>query len=126
MPRSSSLEGKHRAKGELMASKYSLEEGMAVMKEQIPDIMNSFGALLETVTVDGLLTAKAKRLTMVSVAVAQRCEPCIRAHVKAAVELGASRGEILETTGVAILMAGGPAVANVSTVVLEALDQAGV
>jgi AhpD family alkylhydroperoxidase len=109
-----------------MTAKYSLEEGMAAMKEQMPDVMSAFGALMERVTQDGLLPAKSKRLMMVAVAVTQRCQQCIRAHVKAAVELGASRAEILEATGVAILMAGGPAMAHVSTVVLEVLEEAGV
>jgi len=40
--------------------------------------------------------------------------------------LDASRAEILEATGVAILMAGGPALAQVSTEVLDALEEAGV
>jgi len=109
-----------------MTAKYSLEEGMAVMKEQMPDVMSAFGALMERVTQDALLPAKTKRLMMVAVAVTQRCQQCIRAHVNAAVELGASRAEILETTGVSILMAGGPAMAHVSTVVLEVLEEAGV
>ena len=109
-----------------MTTKYGLEEGMAALKEQVPDLMGAFGALMEQVAQDGLLSAKTKRLMMVAVAVAQRCRECIRAHVKAAVELGASRGEVLEAAGVAILMAGGPAMANVSTVVLEVLEEAGV
>ena len=109
-----------------MTTKYTLEVGMAAMKEQMPDVMNAFGALMEQVAQDGLLSAKTKRLMMVAVAVSQRCQQCIRAHVKAAVEMGASRAEILEATGVAILMAGGPAMANVSTVVLEALEETGV
>ena len=108
-----------------MTAKYSLEEGMATMKQQIPDIMGPFGDLMNQVTQEGLLTAKTKRLMMVAVAVTQRCQQCIRAHVRAAVELGASRAEILEATGVAILMAGGPAVAHVATVVLEVLDDVG-
>lgn len=108
-----------------MTAKYSLEEGMATMKQQIPDIMGPFGDLMNQVTQEGLLTAKTKRLMMMAIAVTQRCQPCIRAHVKAAVELGASRAEILEATGVAILMAGGPAVAHVATVVLEVLDEVG-
>jgi alkylhydroperoxidase/carboxymuconolactone decarboxylase family protein YurZ len=34
-----------------------------------------------------------------------------------------SRTEILEATGISILMAGGPAIAYTSTVVLEVLDE---
>jgi len=118
-------ETRKQKKGEFMTAKYSLEEGMAVLKEQIPEVMNPFTAIMEQVTSDNLLTAKTKRLMMVAVAVSQRCEQCIRAHVKAALELGATRPEILEATSVAILMAGGPAMAHVSTVVLELLDEAG-
>jgi AhpD family alkylhydroperoxidase len=87
--------------------------------------MIPFGTLMEQVTKDGLLNAKTKRLMIVAVAVAQRCQQCIRVHVKAALDLGASREEILEATGVSILMAGGPAMAQVATVVLEALDETG-
>ena len=108
-----------------MTTKYRLEEGMELMKEQMPQVMDPFGNLMNQVTQDGLLTAKTKRLMMVAVAVTQRCHQCIRAHVKAALELGASRAEILEATGVAILMAGGPALAHVATVVLEVLDEHG-
>lgn len=108
-----------------MAKQYALEDGMAALQEQIPEIMSAFGSLRDEVTKDGVLNAKTKRLMMISVAVALRCEHCIRAHVKAAVELGASRAEILEAVGVSILMAGGPAAAHASTVVLETLDEAG-
>ena len=108
-----------------MSEKFGLEEGMAKMKEQMPEVMGPFGALMEQVTKDALLSAKTKRLMMVAVSVAQRCHQCIRVHVKAALDLGASREEILEATGVSILMAGGPAMAHVATVVLEVLDEAG-
>ncbi len=108
-----------------MSGKYSLEEGMAAMKTEMPELMGAFGALMERATGDGLLSAKTKRLMMIAVSVTQRCQQCIRVHVKAAAELGASRAEILEASGIAVLMAGGPAMANVSTVVMEALEEAG-
>ena len=106
-----------------MGKTYNLEDRIALLNEQLPDVTNAFGALREEVTKDGVLSAKTKRLMMVAVSVAQRCEPCIRTHVKAAVEMGVSRAEILEATGISILMAGGPAVAYTSTVVLEVLEE---
>ena len=109
--------------GEYMVNKYNLEDRMALLKEQLPNVANAFGVLREEATKDGVLSAKTKRLMMVAVSVAQRCEPCIRTHVKAAVEMGVSRAEILEATGISILMAGGPAIAYTSTVVLEVLDE---
>jgi AhpD family alkylhydroperoxidase len=113
-------------KGEFMGKKYTLENGMELLKEQLPDLANAFGVLRDEVTKDGVLSARMKRMMMVAVSVALRCEPCIRTHIKAAVEMGVSRTEILEATGISILMAGGPAIAYTSTVVLAALDEMGV
>jgi AhpD family alkylhydroperoxidase len=106
-----------------MDKKYTLEDGMELLKEQLPNVANAFGTLRDEVTKDGVLSAKTKRLMMVAVSLALRCEPCIRIHVKAAVEMGVSRKEILEATGISILMAGGPAIAYTSTVVLKVLDE---
>ena len=108
-----------------MKKKYTLNDGKELLKKQLPDVVNAFGVLRDEVTKDNVLSAKTKRLMMIAVSVAQRCELCIRAHVTAAVEMGASRAEILEATGIAILMAGGPAMAYTSTVVLEVLDETG-
>jgi len=106
-----------------METKYALEDGIALLKEQLPDVANAFGMLRDAATKDSVLSARTKRLMMVAVSLAQRCEPCIRTHVKAAVDMGISRKEILEAAGISILMAGGPAMANTSTVVLKILDE---
>lgn len=106
-----------------MTNNSDLVEQMAALQEQIPEVMAHFGALREAVGRNGVLSARTKRLMMLAVSVAQRCEPCIRTHVKGAVELAASRAEILETLGVAILTAGGPAAAYSATVVLQLLDE---
>ena len=106
-----------------MGKKYNLKDGKELLKEQLPDVVNAFGGFRDAVAKDGVLSARTKKLMMVAIAVAQRCELCIRAHVKGAVEMGASREEILEATGTSILMAGGPAMAYTSTVVLEVLDE---
>ena len=63
---------------------------------------------------------------IVGIAVALRCEYCLQKHVPEAVKLGATREEILEAVSTAILMAGGPAVAYGSVVVLEILDKLGI
>jgi len=39
---------------------------------------------------------------------AMRCENCIYSHVQAAQKAGATREQILEAAGVAVLMQGGP------------------
>ena len=106
-----------------MGKKYTLVEGMDLLKEQLPNVANAFGVLRDEAIKDGVLSARTKRLILVAVSVALRCEPCIRTHVKTAVEMGMSRTEILEATGISILMAGGPAIAYTSTIVLKVLDE---
>jgi AhpD family alkylhydroperoxidase len=96
---------------------------MELLKEQLPNVANAFGVLRDEATKDGVLSARTKRLILVAVTVALGCEPCMRTHVKSAVEMGVSRKEILEATGISILMAGGPAIAYTSTVVLKVLDE---
>jgi alkylhydroperoxidase/carboxymuconolactone decarboxylase family protein YurZ len=53
--------------------------------------------------------------------VAQHCTPCIYLHVQKAIEAGATRKEIMEAAGVAVLMGGGPAFTHVGEVI-KALD----
>jgi alkylhydroperoxidase/carboxymuconolactone decarboxylase family protein YurZ len=54
--------------------------------------------------------------------VAGHCDGCIAYHVHDALKAGASRKELLETIGVAIMMGGGPALMY-GCAALEALDQ---
>jgi AhpD family alkylhydroperoxidase len=122
-PRVSPVYPNGKKEREFMGNKYTLEEGMELLKEQLPNVANAFGLLRDEATKDGVLSARTKRLILVAVSVALRCEPCIRTHVKAAVEMGVSRKEILEATGISILMAGGPAIAYTSTIVLKVLDE---
>jgi len=62
----------------------------------------------------------------IGIAVALRCEYCLWKHVPEAVQLGATRKEILEAVSTAIVMAGGPAIAYGSVVVLQILDELGI
>ncbi len=59
-----------------------------------------------------------------AIAVALRCDDCIAFHVKAALQQGASRGEVTEALGMAIYMGAGPAVMYASHA-LDAFEQFG-
>jgi AhpD family alkylhydroperoxidase len=72
------------------------------------DVMKAFGALAQSASASGALDAKTKELIAIGIAVAARCDDCIAFHVKAAVDRGATREEILETLGMAIYMGAGP------------------
>ena len=59
-----------------------------------------------------------------AIGLALRCEPCIRAHIKKALSIGATKEEILEATQVALMMGGGPAYTYIPIAIetIEALE----
>lgn len=76
---------------------------------EIPGTLGAFANLHKASTAGGALDAKTKELMALGIAVATHCEPCIAYHVHDARKAGASRAEILESIGVAVMMGGGPA-----------------
>lgn len=100
----------------------TLEAGMAALGEAIPSTMTPFGEVVGAALADGALNAKTKELIALAIAVTVRCDPCIAHHANAVVKAGASREEVAETLGVAVLMGGGPAVAY-SVSAMDAYDQ---
>lgn len=101
----------------------AVQERFRALGEEIPDVTRALTELHDQVTREGALDAKTKELILVAISVAIRCEYCLWNHVPMAAKLGASRREILEATGAAILMSGGPGAAYGSMVVLEILDE---
>lgn len=87
-----------------------------------PDVMKAFQDLHHAAAADGLLDTRTKELIALAIAVVVRCDGCIAFHVHDAIKAGASREEIVETLGVAVLMGGGPALMYVIEA-LEALEQ---
>lgn len=61
---------------------------------------------------DGAISAKTKRLIALAVVSAMGCEACATAQMRAAMDMGASREEVLDTLGVLVVTAGIPAVAT--------------
>ena len=84
--------------------------------------MTGFGQLHKAAVADGALSAKVKELIALAIAVSARCEGCIAFHTHSALKAGASRPEILEGLGGAVLMGGGPSTMYACEA-LEALDQ---
>ncbi len=75
---------------------------------EIPETMGAFSRLHEASVADGALSAKMKELIALGIGIAVRCDGCIAYHVHDALKAGATRAEISETIGVAVLMGGGP------------------
>lgn len=93
-------------------------------RELMPEQMSGFDDLMETVGRKGALSAKHKQEIMVAVAIASQCKWCITYHTKKALEMGASKEELLEAAWIAILMGGGPALMH-SRIMLEAIQEFG-
>jgi len=82
--------------------------GYAGLAELIPDTTSAFGRLVMNATTNGTLSVKTKELIAFAIAIAVRCDGCMAHHSQAVLKAGASRQEVGEMIGVAILMGGGP------------------
>ena len=88
----------------------SLSPGLKGLRGGQPDVMAGFSAIAKAALKPGALDAKNKELIALGISVATRCDDCIGFHMKAAIEKGASREEVMETMGMAIYMGAGPSV----------------
>lgn len=83
---------------------------MERLGQDIPGTMKGFGELHGAAVKEGALEAKTKELIALGIAITVRCDGCISFHVHDALKAGATKAEIGETVGVAIMMGGGPSV----------------
>jgi AhpD family alkylhydroperoxidase len=95
---------------------------LRVLRGDTPDVMKAFSGIAQAALVEKALDRKTKELIAVGIAVAIRCDDCVGFHVKAALEQGASRQEVVEALGMAIYMGAGPSVMY-ATHALDALAQ---
>lgn len=77
--------------------------------KELPGPVTGFATLHKSALADGALSKKVKELLALGIGIAARCGGCIAYHTHDALKAGATRQEILETIGVAILMGGVPA-----------------
>ncbi len=110
-----------------MATNYAdyhkhLEERLAQLGRELPGPMSGFARLHKKAVEEGALSSKVKELMALAIGIAVRCDGCIAYHVHDAVAAGATRQELLETIGVAVLMGGGPA-AVYAAHALDAIEQ---
>jgi len=91
------------------------------LKESAPNIARGFGGMFQAVMKEGALSAREKELIALAIGLAVRCVPCINLHVEKCLKAGATRAQILEAAGVAVMMQGGPSFTHVPEV-MHALD----
>ena len=98
------------------------QDDLEKMKLQANATLNGFAGLVSKTMSEGKLSVKSKELVAIGIAVAKQCEPCIKLHVKKCLDAGATRGEILEAAGVAVMMGGGPSYTHIP-MIIESLDE---
>ncbi len=94
---------------------------MKPVRAAMGDLLKGFSGLHQAAMKPGALTLAEKELIALAIGLAVRCENCIYAHVQAALNAGATREQIVETAGVAVLMQGGPTYTYLPRV-MEALE----
>jgi AhpD family alkylhydroperoxidase len=99
-----------------------LRERLGEMADELCGPMAGFARLHRETVKDGALPRKAKELMALAVGIALHCEGCIAFHMRDALDAGATREEILETIGVAMMMSGGPGTVYAAHA-LDALEQ---
>ena len=81
-----------------------------LMKEPATsEVMNGFQQMHNAAMAPGALETSVKEMIALAIAIATQCEGCVAWHVTNAVKAGATRDQVLETIGVAVMMGGGPA-----------------
>ena len=97
---------------------------MGRLGNEAAPVMAGFTSLHDSSVSEGALSAKMKELIALAIGITVRCDGCIAYHVHDALAAGATREELLETIGVAVMMGGGPSVVY-GCEALEAIDQLG-
>jgi AhpD family alkylhydroperoxidase len=87
-----------------------------------PAVMTPFWKVHAAAVGDGVLDTKTKELIALAISVAVHCDDCIAHHTYDALNAGATKEEIADTLGVAVLMGGGASVVY-ATHAIEALEE---
>jgi len=84
-----------------MQDKYEDILGTAWYKKHLTEASKKFGAFHDEIFDDSVLDRKTAELVGIGVSVVARCEHCTEAHMKQAMDNGASEQEAAEAVGVA-------------------------
>jgi AhpD family alkylhydroperoxidase len=74
----------------------------------IPGVLKGYGEMSSAAMAEGELSGVVKELIAMVISITRECDGCIVAHTRGAARQGASRQQVAEAIGVAIMMNGGP------------------
>jgi AhpD family alkylhydroperoxidase len=99
-----------------------LQALIAELGRAAPGPVSGFARMHASAITPGALERHVKELMALAVAICSHCHGCIGYHVHDALDAGATREQVIETIGVAVMMGGGPALIF-GAEALEALQQ---
>ena len=76
----------------------------------------AFKTYMATVNAPGVLGVKQKKMILMALSIAGRCEPCVKINAKAARDAGATEAEIAEAADLGIAFGGAPAAMLYNTI----------
>lgn len=94
------------------------------LKEGLPDIFFVHDEFKEEIYRDGYINSKTKHLMAMSIALVRGSMHCSISHTILAVDLGATKDEVLEAFAVAFIMGGTPVMA-LGTRIMRVLQEKG-
>ena len=86
-----------------------LREPTKALRHAIPRTWSGFQALHAGAMEEQAVPTRLKEAVALAISVVKRCDGCIAYHAQAAARAGATREEVAELLGVALLMDGGVA-----------------
>ncbi len=89
---------------------------------EIPEAMEGFVKQEQINATNGVLPAKVRELIALAIAISVQSKSCTTMHIKKALDAGATKKEIIETIGVAVLH-GGNAVVMAGAEAYQALKE---
>ncbi|QDU11879.1 carboxymuconolactone decarboxylase family protein [Gimesia aquarii] len=101
---------------------HNFEKNSRGLSSSHPSVMKAFWGVHKAAMAADALDTKTKELIALAISVVTHCDDCIAHHTYDALEAGATKEEITDALGVAILMGGGTSVVY-ATHAIEALDQ---
>ena len=95
------------------------------LKSAAPAIATGFANFYQSQMKPGEISVREKELIALGIALTMRCEGCIYAHARGCIKSGATRQQVLEAAGVAVMMQGGPAYTYMHELIdaLDAIEQ---
>ncbi len=95
---------------------------LATFRSENIETVKGFLGLYEATMKEAALSVKVKELMALAIGIHERCDDCIAYHTRTALRAGATREEVVETIGVAVMMGGGP-VYMYAAHAMEALEE---